>query len=153
MVKNKHELAAEMTKHKEELSQQEKAELARNLTAREWIEHKLKTDIIQLELPSDIGARKFGFRKLSPVDYNKLSKLQMELAAAGGDLEKTKEPTEKIYQMLEDLSLDEGLNKEFWEAGTGYSPDILATILIHIKRASISPSEDYLAQINSFRPV
>ncbi len=137
-------------KKKEELNEQQRAELLRSLSIRERLERKLQTDEINLELNDDLGKFILKFRKLSPVEHDRFATLQRDLIAAGKDIEKTKTVTDEIYDIVGAISLD-GLDAEFWRTGTGYSPDVLISIILKVMTGSSYPDRDYMEGINSFR--
>jgi len=132
------------------MNDKEAADLARVLTVRERLERKLKTDIIELSLKDDLGEFKLKFRKLNPVEHDKLIGLNQKLKAAVGKPKETEDFTQQIYQVISSISLD-NLDPEFWKSGTGYSADIFVSILLKVLAASTFPENDYLADLNKFR--
>lgn len=137
-------------KKKEDLNEQQRAELLRFLSIRERLERKLQTDEIILELNDDLGKFTLKFRKLSPVEHDRFATLQRDLVAAGKDIEKTKVITDEIYEIIGRISLDD-LDAEFWRTGIGYSPDVLISVILKVITGSSYPDRDYMEGINSFR--
>lgn len=147
------QLAALRSKKKEELSAQDRADLARNLSVRERLEHKLKTDEIKLELKDDLGTLTLRFRKLTPLEHDAAGLIQEQFLALKNnpDAKKSKELTQQLYKVLGAASLDD-LDEEFWKSGTGYSPDIFLVSFLKLMAASSFPDEEDLKNIVSFRP-
>ncbi len=133
-----------------DMNAQQKAELMRILSIRERLERKLKTDVVELSLKDDLGDFKLKFRKLNPVEHDKLIMLNKDLKAVKDDPDKTEELTQQIYNIISSISLDD-LDQAFWKSGTGYSADIFVSVLLKVLAASTFPENDYLADINKFR--
>jgi len=62
-------------------------------------------------------------------------------------------PTEKLFELLGRKSIDKELDAEFWKNGTGYSPDVLASILITVQKASVYPSDEFIAKLTKTRQI
>lgn len=150
---NVEELKALRNKKKEELTQQQQAELLRNLSIRERLERKLHTDEIKLELKDDLGALTLRFRKLTPKEHDRAGSIQEQFLAlkTNPDKKKSEELTQELYTLLGSVSMD-GLDEEFWKSGTGYSPDIFLLSFLKVMAASAFPDEEDLKEIVSFRP-
>jgi len=134
-------------KKKEELSEQQRAELLRSLSVRERLERKLQTDIVLLEMDDDLGKFSLKFRKLSPLEHDEIAQIQQKLRT---NPEQTKELTGRLYEIIGGASLD-GLTKEYWESGIGYSPDIFLSALLKVMASSAFPDQKYLDEIIKFR--
>ncbi len=133
-----------------DLNAQQKAELMRNLSIRERLERKLQTDEVKLFMNDDLGEFSLRFRKLSPMEHNKLVMLQSKIANSKNDPEIIDDLMKQLYSVMGDVSLD-GLDEQYWKEGTGYSPDILLASLLKVMSESSVPDEGYLNQIHSFR--
>lgn len=135
-------------KKKEELSEQQRVELLRSLSVRERLERKLQTDEVKLEMEDDLGKFVLRFRKLSPAEHDEIAQIQQTLRT---NPEQARELTGRLYEIIGSASLD-GLTREYWESGTGYSPDIFLTALLKVMSSSAFPDQKYLDEIIKFRP-
>ncbi len=137
-------------KKKEELNEQQKAELSVSLSIRERLERKLATDVVILKMNDDLGEFVLKFRKLSPTEHNKLISIQGKIAESKDKPEAVEEQMQQLYSIMGDASLD-GLDEQYWKEGIGYSSDILLASLLKVMAESSVPDEGYLNQIHSFR--
>lgn len=134
-------------KKKEDLSEQQRAELLRSLSVRERLERKLQTDEIKLEMDDDLGKFVLRFRKLSPAEHDEIARIQQNLRT---NPDKINELTGRLYELIGNASLD-GLTSEYWKSGVGYSPDIFLTAILKVMAASAFPDQKYLDEIIKFR--
>ena len=149
MVESIEELKARRQARKEELATKSHEELKQMLDIRERLERKLETDIIRVPLEDDLGKFELKFKKLSPQMHDEFLRLQREHSSTK-DKVKEQATAERLYELLEYLSLD-GLNKQYWMDGSGYSGDVLAFIMLILMKASVSPDEGDIEKIKTFR--
>jgi len=129
-------------KKRADLKDTEVKQLQEMLSIREMLERKLGTDIIEIPLKNDLGPFVLRFNKLSTADHDK--KLVPSMAGTT-DPVKSQESFKALCSLLGAASLD-GLDAGYWEAGTGFSGDVLNTILLHLKSASTKPDKDAIAK-------
>lgn len=139
-------------KKREELSQKEKEMLEKQLSVKERLERKLRTDEVRLELEDDIGKFSLRFRKLTPQEHDRLASINLRLKHPGNTPDQTRALVSEMYDILGSASLD-GLDAEYWRAGTGYSPDILLLSVLKVMAASSYPAKEQVEEIVSFRAV
>jgi hypothetical protein len=149
------ELQAKRIAERTAIDNQKKEDHIENLTIRQQLEQKLKTDIITVPIPSidENGIPitiKLRFRKLNTNEHDFLMKAQRNVGTAGKDLKKAEDEADKIFELLGKKSLDD-LNKEFWKTGDGYSGDVFFMILMELLKASVYPDEEYMNRIKKFQ--
>lgn len=139
-------------KRRSELNAKETQVLQEALTIKERLERKLKTDIVELKIMDDLGEFTLKFRKLTPQEHDRASRIQRDLRTkAEKDPELEHKLTQELYELLGHASLD-GLDEDFWKSGIGFSPDIFVTAILKVMAASSFPDDKYFDQITKFRP-
>jgi len=141
----------------EGVEDKKKAEMLKLLSVKERLERKLKDEAIDIWFEDEGGRFPVKTRRLSTEENDNLVDLQNEISVLDAkpySKENKKMYDQKmdaIFKILGEICKDPTLNYDWWKSKSGYSPDVLMTVMLRSMAKSSGISKAEIDDIKKFR--